>query len=57
MKTYDIFLGRCSSWYALRVAQNASEDVLAQWLAKGYRVETEHQIGVRLHEIYLVQTK
>lgn len=55
MKTYDIFLGRSGSWYALRVAQAASDDVVAEWIAKGYRVHAEHQLGVRLHEIYLVK--
>lgn len=54
-KIYDIFLGRLDGWHTSRVAQNVSADVVNEWLKKGYRVETEHQIGVRLHEVYLVK--
>ena len=54
-KTFDIFLGRLDGWHTFRVAQNVSDDVVNEWLNKGYRVETEHQIGTQLHEIYLVK--
>ena len=56
MKTYDIYLGR-DNWYAVRVAQFVGQDVLEEWLAKGYRVQSEVQIGNRLHNAYLVKSK
>ena len=54
MKTYDIFLGR-DNWYALQVARSANVDTLEEWLARGFRVWSEVQIGVRLHKVYLVK--
>lgn len=54
-KIFDIFLGRLDGWHTQRVAQNASESDIKSWLAKGYRIQTEHQIGVRLHEVYLIR--
>ena len=57
MKTYDIFIGRYCSPYALRVERAGSAETLAEWIEKGYRVQAEIQIGVRLHEIYLVKAK
>lgn len=54
MKVYDIFLGRIDGWHTRRVAQSVTADVLHEWIAKGYKVVTEHQIGTRLHEVYLV---
>ena len=54
-KTFDIFLGRLDGWHTVRVAQNVRAEAVAEWLKKGYRVETEHQIGVRLHEVYLIK--
>lgn len=55
MKKYDIFLGRLDGWHTFRVAQNVNSSALADWIAKGYRVATEHQIGTVLHEVYLVK--
>lgn len=55
MKKYDIFLGRCDGWHTTRVAHNVNSNVINDWIAKGYRVATEHQIGTVLHEIYLVK--
>ena len=54
-KTFDIFLGRLDGWHTSRVEQNVSAEAVAEWLGRGYRIETEHQIGVRLHEVYLVK--
>ena len=54
-KTFDIFLGRLDGWHTSRVGQNVSAEAVAEWLGRGYRIETEHQIGVRLHEVYLVK--
>lgn len=54
-KIFDIFIGRLDGWHTARVAQNVSAEAVSKWLEKGYRVETEHQIGVRLHEVYLVK--
>ena len=54
-KSFDIFLGRLDGWHTFRVAQNVSAKAVAEWLGRGYRIETEHQIGVRLHEVYLVK--
>lgn len=53
-KTFDVFMGRISGWHTYRVAQSQSQEQVNAWLTKGYRVDTEHQIGLRLHEIYLV---
>jgi hypothetical protein len=53
--TYHIFIGRIDGWHTQRVAQGVSEATLADWLTRGYRIETAHQIGVRLHEVYLVR--
>lgn len=55
MKTYHIFLGRIDGWHTQRVAQGVSEATLAEWLTRGYRIETLHQIGIRLHEAYLIR--
>ena len=52
-KVFDIFLGRLDGWHTMRVAQGVDESAVQSWLAKGYRIETEHQIGVRLTEVYL----
>lgn len=54
-KVFDIFLGRLDGWHTRRVAQNATRTDVQAWLEKGYRIETEHQIGVCLHEVYLVR--
>lgn len=53
-KIFDIYMGRMDGWHTHRVAQGQSQSEVSAWIAKGYRVETEHQIGVRLHEVYLV---
>ena len=55
MKIFDIFLGRLDGWHTFRVAQSATADTLAHWLAKGYRIDTERRIGVTLHEVYLIK--
>jgi len=54
MKKYDIFLGRVDGWHTRRIEQFVSHDTVKVWLDKGYRIETEHQIGTVLHEVYLV---
>ena len=54
-KIFDIFIGRIDGWHTSRVAQNVNAEAVNEWKAKGYRVDTEHQIGVRLHEVYLVK--
>jgi hypothetical protein len=53
--TYHIFIGQIDGWHTQRVAQGVTEDALRAWLGKGYRIETIHQIGTVLHEVYLVQ--
>lgn len=53
-KIYDIFVGRLDGWHTYRAAQSKTAADVEAWKAKGYRVETEHQIGARLHEVYLV---
>jgi len=55
MKKYDIFLGRLDGWHTTRVAQSANNTTLADWINRGYRIATEHQIGTVLHEVYLVK--
>ena len=54
-KIFDVFIGRIGGWHTSRVEQNVSAKVVNEWLKKGYRVETEHQIGIHLHEVYLVK--
>ena len=54
MKIYDIFLGRLDGWHTRRVAQGVTDATLKEWIAKGFTVQTEIQIGTRLHEVYLV---
>lgn len=54
-KVFDIFLGRLDGWHTTRVAQHVDEQIVKKWLEKGYKVETEHQIGTRLHEVYLIK--
>lgn len=56
-KIFDIFVGRCGGWHTYRAAQSQSNSSVHEWLAKGFRIETEHQIGVRLHEVYLIRAK
>ena len=53
-KVFDIFLGRLDGWHTFRVAQAVTQTVVDEWICKGYRVDTEHQIGARLHEVYLI---
>ncbi|MDR0212860.1 MAG: hypothetical protein LBJ15_02510 [Comamonas sp.] len=53
-KTFDIFMGRLGGWHTQRIAQGQAIEAVEEWKSKGYRVETEHQIGARLHEVYLV---
>ena len=55
MKIYDIFLGRIDGWHTYRTVSSATQQTLDAWLAKGYRVSTEHQIGAILHEVYLIK--
>ena len=55
MKIFDIFIGRIDGWYTYRTAQSATQQALDAWLAKGYRIETEHRIGTMLHEVYLIK--
>ena len=54
-KSYDILLGRLDGWHTFRIAQKVDINVLNEWLNKGYRIETEHQIGASLYEVYLVK--
>lgn len=54
-KVFDIFLGRLGGWHTQRVVQNGTAEQLDVWLAKGYRIQTEHQIGLRLTEVYLTR--
>jgi hypothetical protein len=54
-KIFDIFLGRLDGWHTTRIAQNVDDKTVSEWIKNGYRIETEHQIGVRLHEVYLVK--
>lgn len=53
-KVFDIFLGRVDGWHTRRVSQNATRADVQAWLEKGYHIQTEHQIGLRLTEVYLV---
>jgi hypothetical protein len=53
-KKFDIFIGRIDGWHTYRAVQAATIETLNAWLAKGYRIETKHQIGWFLHEVYLV---
>lgn len=54
VKIFDIFLGRVGGYHTTRVAQNQTASDVAEWVAKGYRIQNEHQIGARLHQVYLV---
>lgn len=51
---FDIFLGRIDGYHTVRVGQNKTATDVELWKAKGYRVQAEHQIGTRLHHVYLV---
>ena len=53
-KIFDIFVGRLDGGHTIRVAAGVSASDVAAWVAQGYRVQTEHQIGARLHQVYLV---
>ena len=53
-KIFDIFLGRIDGYHTVRVGQNKTATDVELWKAKGYRVQAEHQIGTRLHHVYLV---
>jgi hypothetical protein len=53
--TYDIFYGRIDGWHTYRAVQNASREMLDDLLLRGWRIETEHQIGIRLSEVYLTK--
>lgn len=55
MKMYDVFIGRLGGWHTYRAQTGASIEDVAAWLAKGYRIETEHQIGNVLYEVYLIK--
>ena len=55
MKIFDIFLGRLDGWHASPVAHSASAETLSQWLANGYRIETEHRVGLYLYAVYLIK--
>jgi len=52
-KKYDIYIGGIDV-VNYCAAQAATIETLNAWLAKGYRIETKHQIGWFLHEVYLV---
>lgn len=54
-KKFDIFIGRINGWHTYRADQWATNETLERWLAKGYRIETEHRIGRVLHEVYLIK--
>lgn len=54
-KIFDVFMGRLDGWHTYRAMQNINQEELDAILKQGYRVETEHQIGSRLHEVYLVK--
>lgn len=54
-KIFDIFIGRCGGWHTYRMASSQSAASVQDWLEKGYRIETEHQIGIRLNEVYLIR--
>ena len=53
-KKFDIFIGRIDGWHTYRADQLATSETLERWLAKGYRIETEHRIGRFITEVYLV---
>lgn len=55
MKKYDIFLGKNGGYHTFRIEPSADSATLAKWLDRGYRIATEHQIGMTLHEVYLVK--
>jgi hypothetical protein len=57
MKKYDIYLGKNGGYHTYRIAPSADSDTLNRWLDRGYRVASEHQIGVVLHEVYLVKSE
>ena len=52
-KKFDIYIGGIDG-HNYRAVQAATIETLNAWLAKGYRIETKHQIGWFLHEVYLV---
>ena len=54
-KIFDIFIGRIDGCHTYRTAHFVTQQELDVWLAKGYRIETEHQIGTVLHEVYLIK--
>ena len=53
-KVFDIFIGGIDDWHTYRVDHLATSETLDTWISKGYRIETKHQIGWFLHEVYLV---
>ena len=53
-KLYHVYIGRLDGWHTYRAAQSQTQEGVSAWLARGFRIQTEHQIGVRLHEVYLV---
>ena len=55
MKKYDIFLGKNGGYHTFRIEPSADSATLSKWLGRGYRIATEHQIGMTLHEVYLVK--
>ena len=53
-KIFDIFIGRIDGYHTARIAQNQTADDVSAWLEKGYKIQTEHQIGTRLYQVYLI---
>lgn len=53
-KIFDIFIGRLDGYHTVRVAQHQTVSDVDAWLAKGYKIQTEHQIGARLYQVYLI---
>lgn len=54
-KIFDVFIGRIDGWHTYRIEHNVTQDILNQWLRKGYKIQCEHRIGVFLHEVYLIK--
>ena len=54
-KKYDIFLGKNRGYHTFRIEPNADSTTLERWLDKGYRIDTEYQIGWFTYEVYLVK--
>ena len=52
---YDIYIGRIDGWHTFRKEQAATYDVVCKWVLKGYRIQTQQQIGTFLNEVYLVK--